>query len=300
MQMVHVAYATEQRFFPSLLISMVSLSRHLPNASQCTIHLVLYEVDNASALRLLECFESALGTVPQMPGVVIHPYRFDPMVFAVRRYARQRQHHVTAKPITWARLRLHEYLPTVPRVLYLDTDTVVKSDVGRLYRMHMEYGLAAVLDSRLERSKAVPDIISDLEATSDCGRRGEINISYATYFCSGVMLLDLDRWKADRLGTVLEQWTRRVPTHRSLRAHWHDQDLLNVAFHGRVHILDWRWNAMGLGLEHYVSAKCLDEAWILHFTPQPLDWCSDGWWLRSWGGFRLKPYMDALQSCPKL
>lgn len=297
LEMVHVAYATEPRFFPNLLLSMVSLSRSLQDPGQCTIHVVLYDGDVESAGSLIDCFTRCLELLPATPTVRVHRYEFDPLMLKVSRYSRYRNHHVTAKPITWARLRFEEYLPSVRRVLYLDTDTIVKSDVGALYRMHMNYPLAAALDSLIERSNAVPDIIADMSANNNISR---INIKYENYFCTGVMLMDLERWRAERLGVHIDRWALRIPSREPLRANWHDQDMLNLAFQGRVDLLDWRWNAMGMGLENYVPAHCVDGARILHFTPQPATWQTDWWWLRSWGGLRFKPHTDPLRSCPDL
>lgn len=293
---VHVAYATERRFFPSLLLSMVSLSQHLQDSGNCTIHVVLYKADMEGTGDLVDCFNAALGG--RAPRVRFHEHRFDPVVLKFSRYPRYRTHHVTRSPITWARLRLDEYLPGVSRVLYLDTDTIVQADVGRLFQMQMTHPLAASLDSALERSKAVPDIAEDLAGP---GRAAPVaNITHETYFCSGVMLLDLERWRAERLWSTIERWALRVPSRRPLRAHWHDQDLLNLALQNRVHLLDWRWNAMGMGVAHYVSPRCVEEARILHFTPQPLDWPVDRSWLSSRGGQRLRPHLGPLRACAGL
>mmetsp|Transcript_16396 Transcript_16396/g.34276 ORF Transcript_16396/g.34276 Transcript_16396/m.34276 type:complete len:355 (+) Transcript_16396:52-1116(+) len=291
-QMVHVVYTTESRFFPGLLLSMVSLIRHLEDPEYCTVHVVLADEDDKKKASLLKCFESALEGLPRLPQVRFHPYRFDPVFLKLSRYPRRRTHHVTRKPITWARLRLDQYLPNVSRVLYLDTDTIVKSDIGPLFRMHLRFGIAAALDSRLERSKAVPDIKYDLMNFAS-----ELNVTYDNYFSSGIMLIDLERWRADKMGSAIERWALKIPSHQPLKAQWHDQDLINVAFRGRVHVLDWRWNAMGVSLPFYFSEQCVDDARILHFTPQRFDLLAEWSWLPSRGGLRMKPYMGPLRVC---
>lgn len=297
LQMLHVAYTTEKRLFPDLLLSMVSLSQHLHDPRQCTFHVIVYEPEVEATSELLECFRRSVAMLQHIPAVIFHGYQPDSLMLNFSRYDRNRRHPVTDKPMTWARLRLDRYLPTVPRVLYLDTDTIVKADVRPLYQMRMRHAVAAAQDSWVESYEAPARILLDVGDEVP-----ELNISRRTFFSSGVMLLDLERWRQEDLGGYLDSWVSRIPSTRALHANWHDQDLLNVALQDRRDLLDWRWNVVGMAFQMYVDPRCVDGASILHFSPKlsSTHWLTDPEFLDSWGGLRLDPFMEPLRICPDL
>lgn len=146
------------------------------------------------------------------------------------------------------------------RVLYLDADTVVSADLTPLWTADLHNAvLGAVRDPfRL-----------DLDA-----------IGFAPdepYFNSGVLLIDMQRWRAldceARVLDVLAREAHRLP--------WMDQDALNLALRGQVHFLPPRWNFqprcadvpaefLGLGDEEYASLRARPS--IVHYTTSYKPW----------------------------
>lgn len=111
---------------------------------------------------------------------------------------------------TWYRVLLPQILPLhVHRVLYLDADTIVESDLIDLFSLNME-------------NKSIGGVL-DIESFNDetfdrCGYdRGKL------YVCAGVMLINLDYWREYELTDKIIQWGRE---HNDL-IKYPDQDTIN-------------------------------------------------------------------------
>lgn len=88
---------------------------------------------------------------------------------------------------------------------------------------------------------------------------------FATIFNSGVLLIDLRRWRGEQISRKLEAVAIQSP--------WtQDQEILNVAFMGKWDVLSWKWNLMSMCLGFRWPQYCLDTARILHFTGVGKPW----------------------------
>ena len=128
---------------------------------------------------------------------------------------------------TYARLLMPSLIPQkIRRVLYIDTDTLILGTVADLWTTRLDgMVLAAVLDG--------------------LNAHGTVGVSAATlgmpavtaYFNAGVLLVDLDQWRADG---VTEKALRYLECNPASK--FADQDALNVACDGRWKALAHRWN----------------------------------------------------------
>jgi UDP-glucose/galactose:(glucosyl)LPS alpha-1,2-glucosyl/galactosyltransferase len=127
--------------------------------------------------------------------------------------------------IVWLRFCLPDLLLDRSRVIYLDSDTLVLSDLHGLWETPLDpYPLAAV--ANVVEPPARPHV----EA---------LGITYpGGFFNSGVLLMDLDRMRAERSSEQL--FKTAVDRRESLV--WPDQDALNVVFARRWLSLHPRWN----------------------------------------------------------
>jgi len=158
----------------------------------------------------------------------------------------------------WYRILLPELLPEVQRVLYLDCDTLVVDGVDSLWELDLRgHYLAAIND--------VPG-----PGAEDWVR--ELGIPAGTrYFNSGVLLMNLETMRADRMTERLAEFGRA----NAGRLRRSDQDTLNVVLGDRRLPLHPRWNCQNTlfsarpeALKAF-SACEIDEATaspaILHF-----------------------------------
>jgi lipopolysaccharide biosynthesis glycosyltransferase len=132
---------------------------------------------------------------------------------------------------TYYKLALPDLLPSsVKRTLWLDCDVIVLDDVAALWDTDLaSLPLAAVQDS------IVPFV------SSNCGVRNCRQVGLdpeAKYFNAGVMLVDVDAWRAER---VAQRAMNYLKQHHASVTFW-DQEGLNVALAGRWLPVDGRWN----------------------------------------------------------
>jgi lipopolysaccharide biosynthesis glycosyltransferase len=184
------------------------------------------------------------------------------------------------------RLCLPSLLDGLSRVIYLDADTVVLRDLGPLFDLPVEdLALAAMPDYALYYFELMSTI-------PVAGRRGPV-ISYLrtilgidyrgpqSYFNSGVMLLNLDAWRALDIAARCAAFIERFAY-----LQWPDQDALNVICRERFFPIDARWNAFArwceapsrMGRSDALATLQKDwvhDPWIVHFSGDCKPWRAD-------------------------
>jgi len=127
--------------------------------------------------------------------------------------------------IVWLRFCLPELLSDRSRVIYLDSDTLVLSDLGELWETPLDPHPLAAVANVIE-----PSARAHVE---------ELGIHYpGGVFNSGVLLMDLARMRAEQSSEQLFH----AAAERRKGVVWPDQDALNVVFARRWLALHPRWN----------------------------------------------------------
>ena len=165
--------------------------------------------------------------------------------------------------VTYYRCMLADYLPaSLHRVIYLDSDLLVTGSLAPFWQMPMQGApVAAVVDAAADDHTRYK-VLCYPEADS--------------YFNAGVLLIDLDWWRANNVGQRCIDYYRAHPE----RIRFNDQDLLNSLFHGQVCWAPLRYNAQeGFYRQryaHYSQHKAeLDHPVVVHYTNRkPWDWDS--------------------------
>lgn len=164
----------------------------------------------------------------------------------------------------YLRISLPELLENSPynKVLYLDSDTFVLTDVAELYDQNLgDHIIGAVIDPGQAKALA----------------RLEVD-SHDYYFNSGVMLVDLDQW---RKNNVTEKTIQFLEEKEQLIV-FHDQDALNAILHDNWKQLHPKWNMQtSLMFDvHPAPTKYYDYLYqsgrnkpaIVHFTGHDKPW----------------------------
>jgi len=166
--------------------------------------------------------------------------------------------------LTYARLSAAEYLPTESRrVILMDSDTLVLADIGLLAATDLEGAtVAATQDPYIPFVSSV----GGLRQYAALGLRPG-----ARYFNAGVMLIDVARWRSERVGQSAFAFIRR---------HWrtlqqHDQDALNAVLAGRWKEIDPRWQAQPR-TANSLGAPAVNDPYIVHFSGQLKPWLYPG------------------------
>ncbi len=162
--------------------------------------------------------------------------------------------------VTLSKLLMPRLLPTVDRVLWLDSDLIVCDDLLELWRLPL-HGKAILA---LEESTIGPT----LPFAPDYGVALD-----APYFNSGVMVLDLAALRrADFTTRALAVLAR----HRRLR--YLDQDVLNLLCAGDWTPLERRWNFIVVAETDTIAAieraRRQPHPSIVHYASVPKPWFS--------------------------
>ena len=157
--------------------------------------------------------------------------------------------------IVYARMLLPHLLPAgVERVIYLDCDMLVRAPIEELYETDLQgQPLGAVRDA------LAPFLVLRRDMRQNAGLFDGAD----PYFNSGMLVMDLARWRNIDLAAEIEAMDARG----ILSKLYFDQDMLNLIFRNRWHQLPWRWNTIGAHPAH----EALDPA-ILHFTLKAKPW----------------------------
>jgi lipopolysaccharide biosynthesis glycosyltransferase len=161
-------------------------------------------------------------------------------------------------PFAYLRLFLPEILPGYDRILYLDCDIRVKESVDPLFTLDMKGHAIAAFGGTFTT------LVKSKVQQGDQLRMGRLGFDPAApYLNSGVLLLDSERWRRERLtdaaigiahsyGAALESA---------------DQDVLNILFHKAWLLISHRWNFSGNLLE--TEIETILNPVLVHYQEKP-------------------------------
>lgn len=197
-------------------------------------------------------------------------------------------HHITHT--AYFRLLAARLLPdSIDKVIYLDSDVLVVDDLTELWKMEVgdNYCLAAVdiacpfVDAYQANAESnqFKKAIPYLAAISPIPNWRQLQLDGAApYFNSGVMVLNLARWRRESIDQKLLACLRENADHVWC---W-DQYALNVVFAGNWQPLPPRWN-QGVHVFEYPDETCSpidpdqflamrDRPALIHYTTEFKPW----------------------------
>ena len=150
---------------------------------------------------------------------------------------------------TYYRLDIPKLFSCYDKILYLDSDTIVTSDIGKFYGTDLKGYYAAGV-------KAI--------AFDNRSHRKRLKIDTAKYINAGVVLYNIKKINEDNLHeTFMELLEKKFECQ--------DQDILNVAFNNNTLLVDKRYNFM----TKYVKNKeniDINNISIIHFADKIKPW----------------------------
>jgi len=190
-----------------------------------------------------------------------------------------RTHNAHVSAMTYARVHA-PHLIDVDRLLYLDCDLLACTSVSALRRpIAADYPVAAARDL----------YCPELDAPHMGPRRFPFGGRAGSfpYYNAGVLLIDVARWREQRVTEQVEDLMRRPDWQPGLD----DQDTLNYVLGGRVELLDPRWNVIPAGFitssfgatsipgNRYVPEEYQrdleNSPWIVHYLTDRKPWLFD-------------------------
>ncbi|XAR55844.1 Polygalacturonate 4-alpha-galacturonosyltransferase [Bertholletia excelsa] len=229
----------------------------------------------AAAHRRADLRRTIISTFPYLS---FHVYHFDTNL--VKNKISSSIRDALDQPLNYARIYLADLLPSgVTRVIYLDSDLIVVDDIAKLWSIKLnsrilgapEYCHANFTSYFTQNFWANPLFSTVFTNRNPC------------YFNTGVMVIDLEKWREGRFTEKLDSWMRIQKRYRIYELGSLPPFLL--VFAGNVEGVEHRWNQHGLGGDN-LQGLCRD----LHPGPVSLlHWSGKGKpWLR----------MDSRKPCP--
>lgn len=218
---IPVVFAANNQYVPVFAAALYSLLEHI--SPQYNYDIVLLESDVRK-----ETMEHLSSLTAGYPNVSL---RFFNALHMTRGYALQASGHISVE--TYYRFLIQDVLPGYDKVLYLDCDVILKTDVAELYMTDVEgYLLAAARD---------PDFLGQIHGANKDTQKYIKNAFHMqdpdSYFQAGVLLFNE---KEMRRAYTLDQWL----TFSTTPYKYNDQDVLNLYCEGRVKYLDMAWNVL--------------------------------------------------------
>lgn len=162
---------------------------------------------------------------------------------------------------TWYRILLPEILPNdIDRVLYLDADTLVLTNLSHLFKINMKHkSIAASIDYQN---------LFDY-AFERCGYEKSKG-----YVCAGVMMINLDYWRANKITDRIIKWAKA----NEGKIKNPDQDAINYICRDSKIILPMRYGFMNCFVTNPVFRQngydeqideCIETPVIIHYCSTP-------------------------------
>ncbi|WCJ23620.1 galacturonosyltransferase-like 4 [Euphorbia peplus] len=260
-QLIHVTMTLDINYLRGTMAALLSILQH----SSCP--------ENLSFHFLSAHFE------PQLYSSINTTFPF--LNFKVYQFDSSRVHGKISKsirqaldqPLNYARIYLADILPThVKKVIYLDSDIIVVDDIAKLWSVDME-----------EKPVAAPEYchanftqyFTETFWSDERLARTFEGRKKPCYFNTGVMVVDVEKWREGEYRKEVEEWMLVQKEKRIYQLGSLPPFLLVLA--GNIKAVDHRWNQHGLGGDNF-EGKCRN----LHPGPiSLLHWSGKGKpWLR--------------------
>lgn len=243
---INLAISFDQGYVPFVYVLLASVFHH--NANVCIIiHALAPEVTSPD--------QGAIRAFVESQGGQVHFYALDPA--ATQGFALPNHETSYFTLANYYRLFFADLVPqNLTALLYLDIDTLVVGPLSELFQTDLgTFAVGAVQDAEMH-------LRTDLGLTKQ-----------DDYFNSGVLLINLPQWRAQRVTEQACDIAIRYP--EKVRG-WVDQDALNMLFQGTWYRLDWRYNVLNTYIPHDLPQRdyqrFLADKVIIHYTGTPKPW----------------------------
>ncbi|XP_021722258.1 probable galacturonosyltransferase-like 7 [Chenopodium quinoa] len=266
--LVHVAITLDVDYLRGSIAAVHSVLQH----SFCPENVFFHFLTSHETRNLESLVKSTF------PNLKFKLYTFDDRI--VRPLISTSVRQALEQPLNYARNYLASLLePCVRRVIYFDSDLILVDDIAKLWNTKLGYKtIGAPEYCHANFTKYFTPVFWSQPRYS-----GTFKNRKPCYFNTGVMVIDLVKWRAQGYTRRIERWMEIQRKERIYELGSLPPFLL--VFAGHVAPIEHRWNQHGLGGDN-VRGSCRD----LHPGPVSLlHWSGSGKpWLR----------LDARNACP--
>ena len=220
-QVIPIFFAVDDGYIPFLAVSIQSLADHASDENQYVIK-VLYTNISEENQKNISKYERENISI-EFVDLNYYIEKIKDKLYTRDYYSKT----------TYFRLFIPNLYPQYNKVLYLDSDITILSDVADLYNIDMGDNLIAA---------APDDVIQTIEVFQDYAEKVVGVADYRNYFNAGIIVMNLDEL---RKFDFQEKFLYLLSTVKFSVAQ--DQDYLNRLCKGRVKLFSNTWNRMPIG-----------------------------------------------------
>ncbi|RWR95784.1 putative galacturonosyltransferase-like protein 3 [Cinnamomum micranthum f. kanehirae] len=237
---IHIAMTLDAFYLRGSVAGVLSVLQHASCPENVVFHFL-------ASHRRAELRHTILSTFPYL---YFRLYHFD--VNLVKGKISSSIRTALDQPLNYARIYLADLLPSgVRRIIYFDSDLIVVDDVAKLWSINLgphvlgapEYCHANFTSYFTGKFWSDPGFSRSFRGRKPC------------YFNTGVMVIDVERWREGRYTQRLEEWMRIQKRVRIYELGSLPPFLL--VFAGDVRGVEHRWNQHGLGGDN-LQGLCRD------------------------------------------
>lgn len=239
--LVHIAMTIDLEYLRGSVAAVHSVLRHASCPENIFFHFI---ASDSGVVTLPELARIVRSTFPSLNFKV---YNFKESI--VNNLISSSIREALDNPLNYARSYLADILePCVERVIYLDSDIIVVDDIQKLWGVSLtgsrtigapEYCHANFINYFSDEFWSDPEFSEVFAGKRPC------------YFNTGVMVMDLVRWREGDYTRKIEKWMEIQKERRIYELGSLPPFLL--VFGGDVEAIDHRWNQHGLGGDNVVS-----------------------------------------------
>ncbi|KAF5479525.1 hypothetical protein F2P56_000336 [Juglans regia] len=240
--LVHIAMTIDLKYLRGSVAAVHSVLRHTSCPENLFFHFIASDSSLENISELTRIVRSAF------PSLGYRVYIFKEST--VNKIISSSIRRALENPLNYARSYLADILePCVERVIYLDSDVIVVDDIQKLWRIPLtgsrtigapEYCHVNFTKYFSDEFWSDPEFSKILKGKRPC------------YFNTGVMVMDLVRWREGEYTRKIEKWMEVQKERRIYELGSLPPFLL--VFGGDVEAIDHRWNQHGLGGDNVVSS----------------------------------------------
>ncbi|KAI3448514.1 hypothetical protein Pfo_005179 [Paulownia fortunei] len=263
---VHIAMTLDTNFLRGSVAAVHSILQHSHCPENIFLHFISSDANHEPLIKFI------------FPSLKFRAYYFNPEI--VKRKISPSARQGLEQPLNYARNYLADLLdPCVERVIYADSDVLVVDDIFKLWNTDLK--------SRAVGSPEYCHANFTKYFTPKFWSRKQFSGVFTNrrpcYFNTGVMVIDLHKWRMSKYTEKIEMWMEIQRNERIYELGSLPPFLL--VFAGNIQPIEHRWNQHGLGGDN-VNGSCRE----LHPGPVSLlHWSGGGKpWLR----------LDSGQPCP--
>ncbi|KAJ4729150.1 Hexosyltransferase [Melia azedarach] len=239
---VHIAMTLDPEYLRGTVAAVHSVLKHTSCPENIFFHFIASDSGSVKADDLKQIVRSAFPSL----SFKVYVFRENLVTDLITSSIRQ----ALDNPLNYARSYLAEILePCVGRVIYLDSDIIVVDDIQKLWKISLT-GTRTIGAPEYCHVNFIKYFTNEFWFNRELSRVFEGK--RPCYFNTGVMVMDLLRWKEGEYTKKIEKWMRIQKERRIYELGSLPPFLL--AFGGDVEAIDHRWNQHGLGGDNVVNS----------------------------------------------